>query len=200
MRQYLMYEIKRGLSYLYFLLFKKFFEKKKERLLHYHESSTNITLMVSGLIVSLTLLLFIFHFAVSKTYVSIAPQITVKPVSANIIYTLDTSSGSALQVARNIIQQRVMTIPVTHEMEFTLDTIDPNSTASALGVITLYNELSSEQALKPQTRLVTENGEVFRTQSWVNIPPSRTINDITEIGRIEVSVIADQSDEAGRTI
>lgn len=200
MLQYFVYELKRGFSYLSFLVFEKFFKKKKERMLHFRESSPNMALMVSGLIVSITLLLFIFHFAVSKTYVSIAPQITVKPVSANIIYTLDTSSGSELQVARNLIRQRVMTIPITHEMQFTLDTIDPNSTASAIWVITLYNELTTEQALKPQTRLITENGEVFRTQTWVNVPPSRTINDITEIWRVEVSVIADPSDEAGRTI
>lgn len=88
-------------------------------------------LIIGGLVVSLTLLLFIFHFAVSKTYVSIAPQITVKPVSANIIYALSTNTGSELQNARNIITQKVMSIPVTHEMQFTLDTIDPNSTSNA---------------------------------------------------------------------
>lgn len=200
MRQYFFYEVKRGASYLYFLLFQKFFAKKKERILHFRESSPNMVLMVSGLVVSITLLLFIFHFAVSKTYVSIAPQITVKPVSSNIIYALVTNTGSELQTARNIITQKVMNIPVTHEMQFTLDTIDPNSTASAGGVVTLYNELTTEQALKPQTRLVTEGGEVFRTTAWVNVPPSRTVNDITEIGRVEVSVVADPSDEAGRTI
>ncbi|MFZ2256267.1 MAG: hypothetical protein WAW59_00050 [Patescibacteria group bacterium] len=131
MWQYFLYEIKRGGSYLYFILFKKFFQKKKERMLHFRESSPNMVLMVSGLVVSITLLLFIFHFAVSKTYVSIAPQITIKPVSANIIYALNATSGSELQSARNVITQKVMSIPVVHEMQFTLDTIDPNSTASA---------------------------------------------------------------------
>jgi len=200
MWQYFRYEIKRGGSYLYFILFKKFFQKKKERMLHFRESSPNMVLMVSGLVVSITLLLFIFHFAVSKTYVSIAPQITIKPVSANIIYALNATSGSELQSARNVITQKVMSIPVVHEMQFTLDTIDPNSTASAGWVITIYNELTTEQALKPQTRLVTETGEVFRTRNWVNVPPSRTINDITEIGRVEVSVTADPNDEAGKVI
>ncbi len=200
MLQYLRYEIKRGASYIYFILFQKFFARKKERILHFRESSPNMILMIWGLIVSITLLLFIFHFAVSKTYVSIAPQITIKPVSANIIYTLATTSGSELQNARNLITQKIMSIPVTHEMQFTLDTIDPNSTASAGWVVTIYNELTTEQALKPQTRLVTENAEVFRTQNWVNVPPSRTINGITEIGRVEVSVTADPSDEAGRVI
>ena len=132
MRQYFIYEVKRGLAYLYFVLFKRFFEKKQSRILHFRESSPNIVLMVSGLIISITLLLFIFHFAVSKTYVSIAPQITTKPVSANIIYILDNASDSALQVAKNLIRQKIMSIPITHDMQFTLDTIDPNSTTSAI--------------------------------------------------------------------
>jgi hypothetical protein len=121
-------------------------------------------------------------------------------VSANIIYALSSNTGSELQNARNIITQKVMTIPVTHEMQFTLDTIDPNSTSNAGGVVTLYNELTTEQALKPQTRLITEDGIVFRTRAWVNVPPSRTVNDITEIGRIEVAVSADPNDEAGNVI
>lgn len=121
-------------------------------------------------------------------------------MSANIIYARDTSTGSELQNQRNLITQKVMTIPVTHEMQFTLDTIDPNSTASAGGVVTFYNELTTEQVLKPQTRLITEDGEIFRTQSWVSIPPSRTINDITEIGRVDLEVVADPNDEAGRVI
>jgi hypothetical protein len=132
MRQYFIYEVKRGFAYLYFILFKRFFEKKQSRILHFRESSPNIVLMVSGLIISITLLLFIFHFAVSKTYVSIAPQITTKPVSANIIYILDNASDSALQVAKNLIRQKIMSIPITHDMQFTLDTIDPNSTTSAI--------------------------------------------------------------------
>jgi hypothetical protein len=36
---------------------------------------------------SLSLLLFIFHFAVSKTYVYVVPETTVRPVSANIVFS-----------------------------------------------------------------------------------------------------------------
>lgn len=200
MWQYFLYEIKRGCTYIYYLLFKKLFQRKKERMLHFRESSPNMFLIISWLIVSVTLLLFIFHFAVSKTYVSIAPQITIKPISANIIYALSANSGSELQNARNVITQKVMSIPVTHEMQFNVTTIDPNSTSSAGGMVTIYNELGSEQALKPQTRLITEDGMVFRTRSWVNVPPSRTINGITEIGRVDVAVTADPVDEAWKII
>lgn len=48
--------------------------------------------------------------------------------------------------------------------------------------------------------MVTENGEVFRIKNWVNVPRSRTINGVTEIGAVEASVVADGNDEAGRVI
>jgi hypothetical protein len=41
-------------------------------------------------------------------------------------------------------------------MKFTVETIDPNSSTSAAGRITLYNELTTVQALKPFTRFITE--------------------------------------------
>ena len=133
-------------------------------------------LIVSGLIMSLSLLLFIFYFAVSKTYVSVLPQTTVRPVSANMIFSL--ASGSLLE-SKNTVRMKKVTLFVEEKMPFTLDTIDPNSATNAIGRVTLYNELTTEQALKPFTRLVTEDGVVFRTDSWVNIPPARKVNDIT---------------------
>jgi hypothetical protein len=148
--------------------------------------------MVSGLIISVTLLLFIFHFAVSKTYVRITPQITVRPVSANVIYS--TVSGSILD-GKNILPLRYMTIPVEYTMQFTLDTVDPNSTTNAEGVATIYNELNVEQVLKPFTRLITDKGEVFRTKNWVKVPASRTQSGMTEMGVVDIELIADPNDE-----
>lgn len=85
-------------------------------------------------------------------------------------------------------------------MKFSLDTIDPNSATLSHGRITVYNELPSEQALKPNTRFVTEDGIVFRSQSWVNVPGSRTINGMTEIGTVDIVLQADTTDEAGKMI
>lgn len=200
MWEYFVYELKRGIGYIRFLLVEKLFSRKKERILHFRESSPNMFLVITWLIVSITLLLFIFHFAVSKTFVHIVPQITVKPISANIVYARSLTGGSVLSPSKNTISQKVITIPVTHDMQFTLDTIDPNSTTNAVGTVYIYNELSTEQALKPQTRFVTEKGEVFRSQNWVNVPASQTINGITEIGKAEVTLMADPNDEAGKVI
>lgn len=192
---YFLYELRRWWEYILF-----FFSRKgirKERIIHMRKSSPNLFLMVSGLIISVTLLLFIFHFAVSKTYVRITPQITVRPVSANVIYS--TVSGSILD-GKNILPLRYMTIPVEYTMQFTLDTVDPNSTTNAEGVATIYNELNVEQVLKPFTRLITDKGEVFRTKNWVKVPASRTQSGMTEMGVVDIELIADPNDEMWKII
>lgn len=195
MWEYFIYELRRWWAYIIFFFSKKWI--KKERIIHIRKTSPNLFLMLSGLIVSVTLLLFIFHFAVSKTFVQITPQITVRPISANLIYSI--SSGSVLD-GKNIFPLKYLTIPIEYTMQFTLDAVDPNSTANAEWVATVYNELTVEQALKPFTRFITDTGEVFRTKNWVNVPPSRTENGITEMGVADVELVADPNDEAGRVI
>jgi hypothetical protein len=161
------------------------------------KNGSHFALITVGLIMSMTLLLFIFHFAVSKTIITITPQISIRPISANIIYS--QSSGSVL-ATRNTITLKQVNIPTTYTMKFQLETVDPNSTTNSRGSITIYNETTTAQALKPQTRFVTLDGVVFRSVSWVNVPPARSLNGITEMGSIDVDIVADVRDEAGNTI
>jgi hypothetical protein len=86
MLEYLRYEIKRGWSYLWFICFEKTNAKKK--IIHMKKNSSHFALIVVGLIMSVTLLLFIFHFAVSKTIITITPQVAIRPISANIVYSM----------------------------------------------------------------------------------------------------------------
>jgi hypothetical protein len=194
MWEYFLYEMRRGWEYVRFLFTRK---RATTPLYKIKKWSPNMFLIVSGLIMSLSLLLFIFYFAVSKTYVSVLPQTTVRPVSANMIFS--SASGSLLE-SKNTVRMKKVTLFVEERMPFTLDTIDPNSATNAIGRVTLYNELTTEQALKPFTRFITEDGVVFRTESWVNIPPARKVNDITEIGSVEAILKADPSDEGGKVI
>jgi hypothetical protein len=76
----------------------------------------------------MTLLLFIFHFAVSKTIITITPQISIRPISTNIVYTNGTGS---LLSSKNTLALQKIRIPVTHTMKFQLETVDPNSTSNA---------------------------------------------------------------------
>lgn len=194
MWEYFLYEVRRAGLYIRFL-----FTRKKEKLPLYKikKATPNLILIVSGLIMSLSLLLFIFYFTVSKTYVYITPQISVRPISANIIFSQLT--GSLIQ-PKNMVQMKKIALPIDYTMNFKLDTIDPNSATNARGKITIYNELSEAQALKPNTRFVTDDGSVFRTDGWVNIPASKTDNGITQIGTIDATLRADVADEGGKII
>ena len=171
MFEYFRYEIKRGIQYLWFVFFER--TQANKRIIHMKKNGSHFALIIVGLIMSMTLLLFIFHFAVSKTIVTIVPQVSIRPISTNIVYV--ESTGSSLST-KNTFSLRKIKIPVTHSMKFQLETVDPNSTTNARGIITIYNELPSEQALKPQTRFITLDGIVFRSLNWIAVPPARTIN------------------------
>jgi hypothetical protein len=189
--EYFCYEIKRGIQYIWFIIFEK--TKANKRIIHIKKSWSHFALIIIWLIISVTLLLFIFHFAVSKTIITITPQISIRPISTNIVYT--QSTGSLLS-SKNTLALKKINIPVTYTMKFQLETVDPNSTTNARGTITIYNELPTAQALKPQTRFITLDGIVFKSINWINVPPARSINWITEMGSVDVDVMAAVRDDA----
>lgn len=193
--EYFLYEMKRGWEYIRFLLQRK---RQKIPLHKIKRHSPNTFLIIAGLIMSLSLLVFIFYFAVSKTYVYVIPQTTIRPISSNIIFSQGFSGSLFLE--KNRVRLKKITLPITHSMKFNVETIDPNSATSAGGRIIIYNELTTEQALKPQTRFITEDGLIYRSENWVNIPPAKKLNGITEIGSAEVYLKADPIDEAGAII
>lgn len=195
MWEYFIYELKRWGEYLMFLSTRK---RSKIPLHKIKRHSPNTFLIVSWLIMSLSLLVFIFHFAVSKTYVSVIPQTTVRPIIANIIFAQGWSWTFLAE--KNRVNMKKIALPIEHTMKFTIETIDPNSARSAGGRLTLYNELSTLQTLKPSTRFVTEEWLVFRTESWINVPAARKVNGVTELGSTEIYLKADQNDEAGKQI
>ncbi len=195
MWEYFIYELKRWWEYLMFLSTRK---RPKVPLHKIKRHSPNTFLIVSGLIMSLSLLVFIFHFAVSKTYVSVIPQTTVRPIISNIIFA-QGSSGTLL-TEKNRVKMKKIALPIEHSMKFAIEAIDPNSATNAWWRLTLYNELTTVQTLKPSTRFVTEDGLVYRSLSWINVPAAQKINGVTELGSAEVYLKADQNDEAGKQI
>lgn len=68
---------------------------------------------------------------------------------------------------------------------------------NARGTIKIYNTLTTGQELRPQTRFTTADGVVFRSKDWIKIPPTRSLNGLTEIGTVDVEVEADVVDSAG---
>lgn len=84
MWEYFLYECRRGLRSVKFFFTKN--RQKEEKLPHYKKHNFQIVLIIAGLITSFVLLLFIFHFAISKTIITITPEVTVRPITANIVY------------------------------------------------------------------------------------------------------------------
>jgi hypothetical protein len=133
-----------------------------------HDS--HLFFLIIGLTISLSLLVFIFYFAVSKTYVTISPELDVKTISRNIIFTQKETS---VLDSKNTISVRPINLEIPMEYTFNVTTLDEMSTQNAHGTVDIYNELSQEQVFRPATRFITENGLVFKTGDWLKVPPTR---------------------------
>lgn len=178
MWEYFLYECRRGFYSVKYALFDR--KSKQEKLPQFKKNNFQLGLIILGLIASVVLLLFIFHFAISKTTITITPEVTVRPVTANIVYRAEGFTGSILET-RSTLKLKKMELPVETEMTFKVTSIDQNSAQNSAGVVTIYNELNVDQELRPQTRLVTPDGVVFRTTDWAKIPASRSLNGVTEM-------------------
>lgn len=141
--------------------------------------------------------MFIFYFAVSKTYITINPELDIKTISRNIIFT--QKEASVLD-NKNMINVRPVTVEVPMEYTFNVTAIDEGSTQNAYGTVDIYNELRQEQVFRPATRFITDDGLVFKTNDWIQIPPTKTLSGMTVIGKTTVTLIADTYSDKGDII
>lgn len=162
--EYLLYEIKKFAFKLLFLFKKRTKKYNNKKII----DDSNFFLLVFWLIISLSLLGFIFYFAVSKTYVYINPELWIKTVSRNIIYT--EADNSQVFDAKNNVQVKKAWLSTNLEYTFNISTIDTNSSTRAYWNAELYNELSIEQTFKPNTRFVNDNWLIFRSPDWIKVP------------------------------
>ncbi len=124
--------------------------------------------LLLGVMVSLWMLIFIFYFAVNKTYIEINPAIEIRTKAMNIIYE-ENIEESALNRDFRI---PIIKIQENISLEYTHKTtgIDNENTGRAKATVTFINELREEQVFRPKTRLLNEDGIVFETQDWIRIP------------------------------
>jgi hypothetical protein len=189
--EYLSYELKKHLSYLVFRVQKRRNVYKNVRSVR----DSGVALLVFGLVVSLSLLAFIFYFAVSKTFVYITPELAVKTTSRNVIFT--EKREDTIFDTTNVVLVRLMEYEASMEQGFNVSTYDTGSVKSAHGKVDFFNELSIEQSFRPNTRLVTEDGLIFRTTEWIKIPPTKTLSGTTIVGQVEAILFADTYDSKG---
>lgn len=144
--------------------------------------------------------MFIFYFAVSKTYIEIVPEINIKTKAVNIIYE---EGKSDISMISKELKVGVTKISQTSKLTYTHKTtgIDYENTARAKGTAIFINELREEQTFKPKTRLLTPDGLVFETSDWVKIPGKRvTGSGETLFGTGKVEIVAKIQDIKGQFI
>ncbi|MDD2891702.1 MAG: hypothetical protein PHQ95_01945 [Candidatus Gracilibacteria bacterium] len=191
--EYTRYEIGKLFSRFLFLGKKKTELYKNKKI----GQDSSIFFLIVGLITSLSLLVFIFYFAVSKTYITITPELGIKTVSRNIVFT--QKEASVLD-NKNTINVRPVHLEIPMEYTFNVTTIDEMSTKNAYGTVEIYNELSQEQTFRPATRFITDDGIIFKTDEWVRIPATRSLSGMTVIGKTTVTLMADTYDVNGGII
>ncbi|MDD5769971.1 MAG: hypothetical protein PHE25_03310 [Candidatus Gracilibacteria bacterium] len=158
---------------------------------------TGLFFLVIGFLTSIGMLMFIFYFAVSKTFIEIVPEINIKTKAINIIY--EEGKSDLGSISKELIAG-ITKIFETSSLKYTHKTtgIDYENTSRAKGIVIFINELKEEQIFKPKTRLLNPDGIVFETTDWVKLP-GRTITASGEtiFGTGKVDIIAKVQDNKG---
>ena len=122
---------------------------------------------------SLWMLIFIFYFAVSKTYIEITPEVEIKTKATNIVYEEQNIENSVLSKWTSIQLKKISEV-IELEDKYKTTWIDYENTKRAVAQISIINELREEQTFRPKTRLLSPEWIVFETTDWIKIPGKTT--------------------------
>lgn len=194
--EYLKYEVKRIFLKNFFLF------KKKAKKTYKNKTNTpqsHLFLLSIWLVLSFSLLSFIFYFAVSKTYVYITPDLWVKTVSRNVIFS--EKDNNNLFDSKNVVKVNPISISTSIDFPFHVSTIDVASAKNAYWVVELFNELNTEQIFKPNTRFVSQDWLVFRSTEWIKVPPTtKWWSGEIIVWKTEATITADMYDNMWKII
>jgi len=166
----------------YFLYtFKSYFREIKDVFLQKNNDSVlykynkrywnwKIWYFITFIFFSLFLLIFIFYFAVNKTYIYITPEIEVKTKAKNFIFTEMREDEYVLD--ENTIKLKKIEKIVSITDKFWTSWISEETISNSRWKITLYNLFSDEVDLKENTRVETASWVTFLIEWSVSIPAS----------------------------
>ncbi len=198
--EYLKFEIKK-----YYHRFLKFIGKKThlEEIIYknpYNKvKASAIFFLMLWVFLSISMLIFVFYFAVNKTYVEITPEISVKTKAINMSFIEENWDE---KIFWNTLVSNVKKIESTISLNYTHKTtaIDYENTSRAKWEVTLINELRDEQIFKPKTRLLTTDWLLFETDDWVKIPPKMTLSWQVVLWTAKANITAKITDNTGKFI
>ncbi len=182
-------ELNKNFTFWQYFIFeiKKIFRKIKEFFLKYTKTekleyispydkvkSSSLWLVFLGLFLASFLLVFVFYFAVNKTYVYITPDLKEKISEKNFIF--DEFKWDYIDkdnISSNKIPLKLKTNITKLEKEFSTNWVDFESTKKATWKVIFYNELRSRQTLRPKTKIITKDWLIFEATDWIKLPPAR---------------------------
>lgn len=128
---------------------------------------------------------FILYFSFSKTKIFVTP--TVEPYSTDITLFIGENEATSTASRHTVFTSgQLMSVQVSGE-ESEDNLADSGETSKkATGEATIYNTLATGQSLVQNTRLLSANGILYRTQERIFVPSQ---------GRVRVGIIADQEGE-----
>lgn len=133
----------------------------------YSSGNSKIWFFMLWLTASILLFIFIFYFAVNKTYVYITPEITIKTKAENFIFR---EAEKDEITNNNIIKLNEVSKLIYLTNTFWTSWVNENTLKKSKWKVTFYNELNEEVALLKNTRVQTDDGIIFTADTDINIP------------------------------
>jgi hypothetical protein len=136
--------------------------------IRYEKQKSRIGFFVFALLFSAFLFVFIFYFAVTKAYITIAPEVKIKTRGKNIVFR--ETWEESITNGNNIVALKKISKVVNLESRFWSTGIDIKGLKRSSGTITLYNKLPEDVSLREKTRLQNSDGIIYLTTRKVTIP------------------------------
>ncbi len=134
-----------------------------------YNKSYNIPWFLFWLFISVLLLIFIFYFAVNKTYIYITPEVVVKTRAKNFVFKEKTSE---ISTNNEISEISKIDKKLDLSRKFTTTWIYIKDLKKAKWTALFFNETESEQQILEKTILRTPEWIMYKTLSWAIIPPA----------------------------
>ena len=132
-----------------------------------YNKAYNMSWFLWWLAISLILLIFIFYFAVNKTYIYVTPEIIVKSRARNFVFKEKISD---IITDNDISYINKISKNVYLEKKFSTTWVDLESLKKSKWTAIFFNETEEEQQILEWTTVRTAEWLLFTTLSWAIIP------------------------------
>ena len=141
---------------------------------HHYKKKYSLRVFFIAFTVCIWLFLFIYYFAVSKSYILITPETVIRKEASNFIFKENIDNNILWNNKEIEIEE--LEIKIYSSETYTSTQVSQNSTNNAKGKVRMYNTQKEEQELIRDTRLQDDTGKVFLLTSSIVIPPAVTDN------------------------